>query len=179
LYGFTDANKIRAVKRFSEFAKVFISTEKEIPKALEPYLIKIPPEKMHDVLAHATLFFGESATMASESAVLGTPAIYLQENWLGYTDEEEAFGLLFSYKQCPEDQNRSIEKGIELLRESNLNQKMRANRKKFLQNKIDVTAFFVWFLENYPRSVKIMRENPDYQYRFKSTPQRNTLRCHK
>ena len=30
----------------------------------------IPPEKMHDALANASLFFGESATMASESAVL-------------------------------------------------------------------------------------------------------------
>ena len=33
--------------------------------------------------------------------------------------------------------------------------------------KIDVTAFMVWFVENYPDSVKIMRENSDYQLRFK------------
>lgn len=167
LSGFTDANKIKAVKGFLKYAKVFISSEQELPEALESYRIKLPPERMHDVLAHATLFFGESATMASESAVLGTPAIYLNENWLGYTDEEEKFGLLFSYKQCPEDQNRSIEKGIELLQESNLKQKMQANREKFLQNKIDMTAFMAWFIQDYPASFKIMKTNPDYQYKFK------------
>jgi len=36
-----------------------------------------------------------------------------------------------------------------------------------LSEKIDVTAFMVWFVENYPESAKIMKENPGYQYRFK------------
>ena len=35
-----------------------------------------------------------------------------------------------------------------------------------LKEKIDVTAFMVWFIENYPESAKIMKENPDYQLRF-------------
>ena len=37
---------------------------------------------------------------------------------------------------------------------------------KMLHEKIDVTAFYVWFIENYPQSAKIMKENPDYQLRF-------------
>ena len=41
------------------------------------------------------------------------------------------------------------------------------NKDEFLTSKIDVTAFTVWFVENYPESVKIMKENPDYQDRFK------------
>jgi len=36
-----------------------------------------------------------------------------------------------------------------------------------LKDKIDVTAFLVWFIENWPESFNIMKENPDYQYRFK------------
>ena len=36
-----------------------------------------------------------------------------------------------------------------------------------LADKIDVTAFLVWFVENYPQSFQIMKENPDYQLRFK------------
>ena len=36
-----------------------------------------------------------------------------------------------------------------------------------LAYKIDITAFLVWFVENYPVSAKIMKENPDYQNRFK------------
>jgi len=40
-------------------------------------------------------------------------------------------------------------------------------RQKMLKDKIDVTAFMVWLIKNYPKSAKIMRENPDYQERFK------------
>jgi hypothetical protein len=36
-----------------------------------------------------------------------------------------------------------------------------------LKQTIDVTAFMVWFVENYPASVKIMEENPEYQERFR------------
>jgi len=39
--------------------------------------------------------------------------------------------------------------------------------KRMLADKIDVTAFMVWFVENYPESAKILREDPDYQLRFK------------
>jgi len=40
-------------------------------------------------------------------------------------------------------------------------------RQKMLLEKIDVTAFLVWFVENYPESAKIMKENPEYQWRFR------------
>lgn len=167
LSGFTDKNKLKAVDAFSNYARVFISSEKPLPAELEKYKIKFPPEKMHDVLAHAILFFGESATMASESVVLGTPAIFLNENWFGNTEEEKKFGLLFSFKQNHFEQERSIQKGIEILAIPQIKTEMIRNRDAFLKNKIDVTEFMVWFIENYPSSFKIMKENPDYQYRFK------------
>jgi len=44
---------------------------------------------------------------------------------------------------------------------------MLEKRNKFLETKIDATGFLIWFIENYPQSAKIMKENPDYQYRFK------------
>ena len=37
----------------------------------------------------------------------------------------------------------------------------------WLTTKIDCTAWFTWFIENFPHSERIMRQNPDYQYRFK------------
>ena len=36
-----------------------------------------------------------------------------------------------------------------------------------LSDKIDVTAFTIWFVEAYPDSVRTMRENPDYQFNFR------------
>jgi len=167
LKGFTDANKIKAVNEFSKYARVFISAEKALPLDLEPYKIQIPPEKMHDVLAHAALFFGESATMASESAVLGTPAVYLDKIGRGYTDEEEAYGLVFNYKNTLSDQEQAIQKGLNLLKTPKLKNEMHKNRQQFLEHKIDVTAFMVWFVENFPESKRKLLDDPDYQERFR------------
>lgn len=160
--------KRKAVKEFSKYAKVFITSEKELSPDLKPYQIKIPPEKMHDALAYATLLYGESATMASECAVLGTPAIYLDNAGRGYTDEQEKkYGLVFNFTESMEDQELSIGKAVELLKIPDIKREWRKKRDKMLSEKIDVTTFMVWFIENYPKSVRIMKEAPDYQYRFK------------
>lgn len=167
LSGFTDENKLKAAKEFSKQAKVFISAEKELPAELEPYKTSIPPERMHDVLAHAKMFFGESGTMASESAVLSRPTIYLNESWLGYLLDAQKYGLLFAYKQNEEEQIKAIQKGVELLQDTELEPQLKNNHNNFMQYKIDVTGFMVWFIENYPQSFYIMKNDPDYQYRFK------------
>jgi hypothetical protein len=167
LSGFTDAKKIKAVKEFSRYAKVFISAEKELPSELEPYRVKIPFEKMHDALAFADLFFGESATMASESAVLGTPGVFLDKTGRGYTDEEEEYGLVFNFKNSLDDQDKAIAKGVELLTDPDIKSLVRERREKFLQDKIDLTAFVAWFIGNYPKSLEIMKNNPEFQQRFK------------
>ena len=59
------------------------------------------------------------------------------------------------------------EKAIELLNTPNLKSEFQKRRRKMLTDKIDVTAFMVWFIENYPKSFKIMKDNPEYQYKFK------------
>jgi len=161
--GLSNEMKIKAVKELSKYAKVFISSEGELPDDLKTYQIKIPPEKMHDALAFATLFLGEGATMASECACLGTPAIYVNSLTAGALEEQEKYGLLFGFRNS----YGVIEKAIELLNTPNLKEEWQYRRQRMLQNKIDVTAFLVWFIENYPDSVKIMKENPNYQYNFK------------
>ena len=167
LSGFTDENKRKAVEEFSKYGRVFITSEIELPEGLEPYRINIPPERMHDVLAHTKLFFGESATMASESAVLGRPAIFLDKHGRGYTDEEVEYGLVYNFKNSEEDQLAAIQKGVELLQNENLEENLHQNHNRFISEKIDPTAFLVWFIENWPESKQIMIENPDYQDRFK------------
>jgi hypothetical protein len=54
-----------------------------------------------------------------------------------------------------------------LLDIDSLSQKFQRRRQKMLADKIDVTAFMVWFIENYPKSAKTMQKNPDYQLKFK------------
>ena len=161
--------KRKAVREFSKYARVLISSEKELPEDLEKYRIKILPQKMHDSLYNATILYGESATMASECAVLGTPAIYLDNNGRPYTDEEEErYGLVFNYSESLDDQELSIRKGIELIKQVNVKQEWEIRRQKMLSEKIDATCFMVWLFENCPERSRIMKENPAYQYRFKS-----------
>jgi predicted glycosyltransferase len=160
--------KHKAVNELSKYVKVFITSEKELPDELKPYQIKILPERMHDALAFASLIYGESATMVSEGAVLGVPGIYLDNTGRLYTKEqEEKYGLVFNYTESLEDQEKSIQKSVELLATPGIKEEWQKRRERMLADKIDVTAFFVWFVENYPESVEVMKENPEYQLRFK------------
>ena len=164
---FSEENKVKLMERITPFAKLFISSEEELPEVLKPYQYKIPYEKMHGVLAEATLLFGESATMASESAIMGTPGIYVNGQWRGYTNDETRAGLVFSYKIDQDSQIASIDKAVELLQKKDLKEDIKKKKETFLSSKIDPVAFMIWMIENYPESKRIMQENPDYQYKFK------------
>lgn len=124
--GFSMEQKRELITRLSKHLRVFISSESELPADLELYRIQIPIERMHDVQAAAALFVGESATMASESVVLGTPAIYIDEVGRGYTDEEAREGLLWMYRPVANRSMLTIEentKNIDKNTENNIESK--------------------------------------------------------
>lgn len=148
--GITLENKRKAVEEFSKYAAVFISSEEKLPVDLVPFQIKIPPQKMHDVLHYSTLFYGESATMASESAMLGTPAIYLDNDGRGYTDDlEKSYGLVFNFTESAKDQELSIQKGIGLLKNQHGKQEFLKKREKMVSEKVDATRYLVDFVEGF------------------------------
>ncbi|MCE5250168.1 DUF354 domain-containing protein, partial [bacterium] len=147
--GLSAAMKRKAVQAFSPHGRVFITSEKELPDDLEPYRMQIPPEKIHDALYYASLLYGESATMASEAAVLGTPAVYIDRVGRGYTDEQErVYGAVFNFSDSAEDQERSIQKGIELLTTPRVKELWREKRDRILSEKIDVTRYITDLIEN-------------------------------
>lgn len=163
-HGLELAAKRKIVCELSKYVKVFISSEGEIPDDLKSYRIKIPPEKMHAALAYASLYIGEGATMASECAMLGTPAIYVNSLVVGYcTEQEEKYGLIYGFRNS----HGVLEKAMELINLPGLKEEWQKRRQKMLSEKNDVTAFMVWFIENYPKSFSIMKENPDFQHNFK------------
>lgn len=159
---FEQKNKL--IDELKNNAKIFISSEADLPGPLKKYQLQIPPYKIHDVLAFASLYIGEGATMASECAMLGTPAIYINTQDV-YTirEQEIKYGLVFSYR----DFNGVLERALELIKKPDLRNEFRLKKEKMLLDKIDLTAFLIWFVENYPGSKKIMRENPDFQNKFK------------
>lgn len=165
--GISLENKLKAIKVFSKYAKVFISSENELPEELKPFELNIPSENIHDLLAFATLVWGESATMVSEAAVLGVPGVYLDNTGRYYTQEQEKkYGIVFNFSESHSDQINAINKGRDILQNiGNIND-YRLYKDKLLEEKIDVTAFLIWFIENYSDSFDIVEKNPDFQNKF-------------
>jgi len=170
--GFTLEQKRELIERLSKHLRVFISSESELPEDLKPYRIQIPIERMHDVQAAAALFVGESATMASESVVLGTPAIYIDEVGRGYTDEEAREGLLWMFRPVPNRKalkdgepdwisggvKECIAKAEEIADAKFDAAAYAARHQAWMSSKIDCTAFLTWFIENYPQSAEETRK---------------------
>lgn len=69
---------------------IVLSAEGNIPSEFEKYQVKIEPHHFHDILFYSDLYIGEGAATAMEAALLGTPAIYLNELKLGYLRDFEA-----------------------------------------------------------------------------------------
>jgi uncharacterized protein len=137
-------NKRKAVLELSKHAKVFISSEGHLPDDLEKYRIKIPFDKIHDAIYYCSLLFGESGTMASEAAVLGTPSIFINGNSLGYLDQQEhQYGLVNNFRSGKLDQERAIDRALEIIQKENGKQKYAGLRKKLLLDCVDTTQFMV------------------------------------
>ena len=73
--GFSLDEKVNIVKKLQEAFTVYISSESSLPRALAAFELKTPKSAMHSVLFGASLYVGDSQTMATEAALLGTPAI--------------------------------------------------------------------------------------------------------
>lgn len=153
--GFTLEEKILLIQKISKYSKAFISSEKKLPKELSKYKINISPEKMHDALFHANLLVTDSQTMTTEAAILGTPAIrcnsFVGNNDMGnFIDLENKYKLIYNF----EDKNEAINKAIELIQDPNLEFEWNNKKEYMINDKINVTKFMIWFIENYPSSVK-------------------------
>jgi predicted glycosyltransferase len=145
-------NKRKAILEMSKYAKVFISAERQLPEDLESYRIKIPFDKIHDAIYYSALLFGESATMASEAAVLGTPSIFMDNDGRGYTDEEEAkYGLVFNFTEDEKNQCAAIEKAVYILKNENSYSEFKNKRNKLLLDCLDTTEFIVEKVEAYDK----------------------------
>ena len=99
---------------------------------------------------------------------MGAPSIRFNDfvGKIGYLEElEHKYGLTFGIKTS--EPQRLFDKIEELINTPNLKEEWEKRRQKMLSEKIDVTAIMVWFIENYPESATIMKDDPGYQYQFK------------
>jgi predicted glycosyltransferase len=140
-------NRTELIKELENYGQIIITSENELEPELEKYKLKVSPEKLHDLLYYATLYIGEGSTTASECAILGTHAIYINTLKLGYTNEQESkYDLVYNFS----DENGVFEKAIELLKNPNLWNEGKIKREKLLADKVDVTDYMVKTIEDCP-----------------------------
>ena len=106
LHGIEKGAEKDLIRKLSPYGKIFITSEKPLDGELEQYRLNVPPEKIHSLLYYAQLYIGEGGTMATESAILGTPAIHIESASEGQATGEicgnflelrDKYGLLFFY----------------------------------------------------------------------------------
>jgi predicted glycosyltransferase len=162
--GVDSSNISDIIKILEKKFVVFISSEEPITEKLSKYELKVPFNRIHDVLNYASLFVGESGTMASESAYLGTPAIYINSlPLMCYLKLEKDYGLLTHF----EDSETLVPFLEDIIKNDSLKVDTINKKNNMINGFIDPTKFLVWFIENYPESKKTMKIDPDYQYNFK------------
>ena len=165
--GISLENKMKAVREFSMLGRVLISSESELPKELDAYRLPTHPNRIHDVIAFASLVFGESSTMSEEAAMLGVPSVYLNDDSTYYTMHlEKDYKLMYNLTESEQDQVKAIRLGVDILSNDDKEQDWMNRRNAMLREKIDVSAFLTWIAEKWSESKEIIMKNPDYQYRF-------------
>lgn len=146
--GLSAAMKETVTGMVSRRMKLFISSEDSLPASLERYRFTIPPELMHDALGFASLYLGEGGTMASEAAMLGVPAIYINPLQVGYVEDEAKHGLVISLR----DEQTLPEILAKILADPESKTKQLLLRDEYLLEMIDPTAMYLALITQYPES---------------------------
>ena len=137
--------KLELANSLIPHGKLLISSEGDLPNSLKPYRINVSPTNIHDLISFSSMYIGEGATMASEAAILGTPSVYTSPLELGYLSElDEKYNLMYHFRNGDKDIN-NIQA---LVKDLDLKQKHQDRLQTMLNEKIDVTAWIVKYLES-------------------------------
>ena len=146
------------IRHIENYGRVFITSESPLPRNLKQYYLPLQAEKIHHLLYYATMYIGGSGTMATESAILGTPSIHITSptviNLGNFEELEKKYGLMYNF----DDSRKALVKVLELLAKKDLKLEWQRRRRRLLNDKIDVTKFMTWFIEEYPESLYTCKE---------------------
>ena len=163
--GFSPEERRKLIHELRQHGRIFISSEASVSEDLDEYVLRIPKEKIHDVLYYAKMLIADTGTMVTEAALLGTPAIlyHPKAKRIGnFIELEQKYDLIYGFDH-PEG---LTEKAVSLFTQGDLKKEWEGKRERVINEKIDMTRFMVWFIENFPESFRKMQEEPSYQQTF-------------
>ncbi len=168
----------RLIDILSPHGRIYITSERPLEPQFEQYRIKINPLDMHHVMAFASLYIGDSQTMAAEAGVLGVPFVRFNDfvGRIGYLRElEDTYELGYGIHASVLPADSPIRRNDGSLQPSGVEELYKrvetlvsmpsaerkatfaARREKMLSDKIDCAKFLTWFIENHPQSVDAVR----------------------
>lgn len=131
------------ITELAEKGRIFISSEEKINSKYDKFKLELSPNKIHHLLAYASLVIGDSQTMCIEAGLLGTPFIRFND-FVGkisvLNEIENSYGLGYGIQTNKPEM--VLEKTREILSIPDYKKLWQARRDKLFDEKIDVTGFF-------------------------------------
>lgn len=144
-FGLSPQAAHRVMELLSDQGRVFVSSEKELPPNLAAHQLPTTPAQFHSVLAEAAMCVGDSASVAAEAALLGTPSIFCSSfaRKLAYLNElEDRYDLVRNVRHTVD---RELFDAVERWSaDVKLADRMNRNRDRMLDEKVDLTD---WYLD--------------------------------
>jgi hypothetical protein len=145
--GFYPQLRDRLIKILEAKGRVILNAEGSLPRELEKYRMKIPPNKLHDLISFAKLLVSDSQTMTIEAAALGVPSVRYN-SFVGKTpvieEIESRYQLTYGFR--PAQQEEMLEKVKDILGRQDP-AIWHDRRQLMLTEKKDLTSWMVKFVE--------------------------------
>jgi uncharacterized protein len=127
-------------RKLADYGNVVMSREDGKRMTLEGKLYE--PWQLHAIMKNAILYIGDGATMATECALLGVPAIYVSPlaGTMGNHENLEEYGLMLPRKMLPSD--NTITSIIETPKSV-----WKEKQQRMIRDKIDMTDYMINFFE--------------------------------
>jgi predicted glycosyltransferase len=155
------------IARLREFGRIVISSERILDPEFEPFRYRGDPANMHHVMSFADLLIADSQTMTAEAAILGTPSIRFNDfvGRIGYLEElEHRYNLTCGIPAG--EPSRLFEKINDFLSRPGLKSEAIAKRNLMLKEKINLTEFMTWILEDYSSRARAALADRSISCRF-------------
>jgi len=146
--GIDDGKVDELIEVLKDYGQVLISSERELIKKYEKYKLNINPKDIAHVLYYADMFIGDSQTMNTEAAILGTPAIRFND-FVGKisTMNEIEYSYEMSYGFSTDNFEGLLNKVRGLVKNNNIKFEWSQKRQKMLSEKIDLNQWMIDFFD--------------------------------
>lgn len=134
----------KIISKIKDRMTIYITSEAKLPPSLAKYSLPIPKNEIHSALYYASLYIGDSQSMATESALLGTPAFRCNK-FVGEHDMnafivlEKDLNLLYNFS----DWDKALEKIGEIQDFTELKKEWQAKAKSYYDGKKDINTEIV------------------------------------